>query len=148
MVNTNLAGKVVIVTGASSGVGRAVVRAFAGEGARIGLIARNVEALEAAAEEVRGRGGQAMVLPLDVADAASVDAAAARVAAAWGGIDVWVNDAMVSVFSPVVEMHAGEFRRVIEVNYLGYVHGTLAALRYMRPKNAGVIIQIGSALAY
>jgi NAD(P)-dependent dehydrogenase (short-subunit alcohol dehydrogenase family) len=148
MVNTNLAGKVVIVTGASSGVGRAVVRAFAGEGARIGLIARNVGALEAAAEEVRGRGGGAMVLPLDVADAASVDVAAARVAAAWGGIDIWVNDAMVSVFSPVVEMHADEFRRVIEVNYLGYVHGTLAALRYMRPRNAGVIIQIGSALAY
>ena len=89
-----------------------------------------------------------MILPLDVADAAAVDAAADRVAAKWGGIDVWVNDAMVSVFSPVSETTAEEYRRVTEVTYLGVVHGTLAALRHMRPRDAGIIVQIGSALAY
>jgi NAD(P)-dependent dehydrogenase (short-subunit alcohol dehydrogenase family) len=102
----------------------------------------------AAAEEVRQAGSTALVLPLDVADAAAVDAAADRVAADLGGIDVWINDAMVSVFSPVREMAAQEFRRVMEVDYLGYVHGTLAALRHMRAQGRGLIVQIGSALAY
>jgi NAD(P)-dependent dehydrogenase (short-subunit alcohol dehydrogenase family) len=143
-----LEGKRVVVTGASSGVGRAITRAFAVEGARLALIARGVDGLEAAAGEVRERGSEAMILPLDVSDAAAVDEAADRVASTWGGIDVWVNDAMVSVFSPISEMTAAEFRRVIDVNYLGYVHGTLAALRHMRARNAGVIVQIGSALAY
>jgi NAD(P)-dependent dehydrogenase (short-subunit alcohol dehydrogenase family) len=143
-----LEGKVAVVTGASSGVGRAIVRLLAQEGAKVGLIARNVDGLEAAAREVREAGSEAFVLPLDVSDARAVDDAAERVASAWGGIDVWVNDAMVSVFSPISQMTAAEFQRVTDVNYLGYVHGTLAALRHMRPRNSGVIVQIGSALAY
>jgi NAD(P)-dependent dehydrogenase (short-subunit alcohol dehydrogenase family) len=143
-----LEGMRAVVTGASSGVGRAIVRAFGQEGAKVALLARNIDGLEAAAAEVRDRGSEALVLPLDVADAAAVDAAAARVVKEWGAIDIWVNDAMVSVFSPIREMTAQEFRRVTEVCYLGYVHGTLAALRHMRPRNKGVIIQIGSALAY
>ena len=112
------------------------------------LLARNVDGLDAAAREVRELGSEALVLPLDVADAAAVDAAADRVVKEWGEIDIWVNDAMVSVFSPIREMTAQEFRRVTEVCYLGYVHGTLAALRHMRPRDRGLIIQVGSALAY
>ncbi len=142
------AGKVVVVTGASSGVGRAIVRAFADEGANIGLIARSVEGLEGAASEVRDAGGRALVLPLDVADAEAIEAAAARVEAELGPIDIWVNNAMVSVFSPISEMTAEEFRRVTEVTYLGYVYGTLSALRRMSERDTGTIIQIGSALAY
>jgi NAD(P)-dependent dehydrogenase (short-subunit alcohol dehydrogenase family) len=148
MPRTELQDKVVVVTGASSGVGRSIARTFAAEGARVGLIARGVEGLRAAAREVRERGGEALVLPLDVSDAPAVDAAADRVVATWGGIDVWINDAMVSVFAPVSSITPDEYRRVTEVNYLGYVHGTLAALRHMRSRDAGVIVQIGSALAY
>ncbi len=143
-----LEGKVAVVTGASSGVGRAIARAFAEAGANLGLIARGTEGLENAAREAQELGVEALVLPLDVADAAAVDAAAARVAERWGGIDIWVNDAMVSVFSPIHEMRADEFRRVTDTNYLGTVHGTMAALRHMRARDRGVIIQIGSALAY
>ncbi len=143
-----LLGRRAVVTGASSGVGRAIVRAFGDEGAKVALIARNVDGLEAASRELKDRGADSLVLPLDVSDAGAVDAAARRVADRWGGIDIWVNDAMVSVLSPVREMAPEEFRRVMEVNYLGYVHGTLAALRHMRPNGSGVIIQIGSALAY
>ncbi len=140
--------KIAAVTGSSSGVGRAIARAFAAEGAKVALIARNPDGLEAAAREARELGSDAMVLPLDVADATAVDEAARRVVEKWGAIDFWINDAMVSVLSPISQMKPDEFRKVIEVNYLGYVHGTLAALRYMRPRNRGVIIQIGSALAY
>jgi len=143
-----LEGKVAVVTGASAGVGRAIVRELAREGAKVGLIARTVEALEAAADEVRSAGSEALVLPLDVSDADAVFAAADRVVAEWGQLDLWVNDAMVSVFAPVVETTPAEFRRVTEVNYLGYVHGTLAALRHMRPRGSGTILQIGSALSY
>lgn len=143
-----LHGKVAVVTGASSGVGRATARAFAERGARVALLARNVAALEHAAAEVVERGGQALVLALDVADAAAVEAAGTRVAAEWGGIDIWVNNAMISVLAPVERITPDEYRRVMEVNYLGYVHGTLAALRPMRRAGSGVIIQIGSALAY
>jgi len=143
-----LDGKVAVVTGASAGVGRAIVRELAREGARIGLIARSADALEAAAAEVRSAGSDALVLPLDVSDADAVFAAADRVVQQWGQLDLWVNDAMVSVFAPAVETSPAEFRRVTEVNYLGYVHGTLAALRHMRPKNSGTIIQVGSALVY
>jgi len=139
--------KVVVVTGASAGVGRATVRAFAARGCSVGLIARGREGLEAAAREVEAAGGRALVLPCDVADAAGVEAAAARVEEELGPIDVWVNDAMASVFSPVMEMTAAEYRRVTDVTYLGYVHGTLAALKRMRPRDAGVIVQVGSALA-
>ncbi len=140
--------QVVVVTGASSGVGRAVARAFGARGAKLGLVARTREALLNAAREVEEAGGEALVLPLDVADAAAVERAADAVVARWGRIDTWVNDAMVSVFSPVKELTAAEVRRVTEVNYLGFVHGTLAALRHMLPRDEGHVIQIGSALAY
>jgi NAD(P)-dependent dehydrogenase (short-subunit alcohol dehydrogenase family) len=139
---------VIVVTGASAGVGRAVVRAFARPGTSIGLLARGVDGLEGAQAEVEQAGGRALVLPVDVADAGAVDDAAEMVEEAFGPIDTWVNNAMVSVFSPVREMTAAEFRRVTEVTYLGVVHGTLAALRRMRPRDRGVIVQVGSALAY
>lgn len=141
-------GEVITVTGASSGVGRAIARAFAGEQARLGLIARNADGLQAAGQEVEEAGGAALTLPLDVADAGAVAAAADAVVERWGHIDVWVNNAMVSVFAPISPISPDEFRRVMEVNYLGYVHGTLAALKHMRSRNRGVIVQIGSALAY
>jgi short-subunit dehydrogenase len=141
-------GKVVVVTGASAGVGRAIVRAFAAQGASLGLIARGRDGLEGARAEVEAAGGRALILPLDVADAAAVEEAAAEVERTLGPIDVWVNDAMVSVFAPIKDTTAEEFRRVTEVTYLGYVHGTLAALKRMRERDRGSIIQIGSALAY
>jgi NAD(P)-dependent dehydrogenase (short-subunit alcohol dehydrogenase family) len=140
--------EIVVVTGASAGVGRATVRAFAEQGAHIGLIARNREALENARQEVEAMGGRALVLPTDVADDQAVEAAAARVEEELGPIDVWVNDAMCSVFSPVKEMKPEEYRRVTDVTYLGYVWGTLAALRRMLPRDRGAIVQVGSALAY
>src|SRR4051812_26690960 len=139
---------VVVITGASAGVGRAAVRAFAREGADIGLLARGIDGLEGARSEVEAAGGRALVVPTDVADAQTVEAAAERVERELGPIDVWVNNAMVSVFSPVKEMTAGEIRRVTEVTYLGVVHGTLSALKRMLPRDRGVIVQVGSALAY
>jgi len=139
---------VVVVTGASAGIGRAIARALGQRGAAVALIARGHDGLEAAAREIEATGGRALVLPLDVADAAAVQAAADAVVARWGRIDVWVNNAMVSVFAPVTETRADEYRRVIEVNYLGTVHGTQAALAHMRPRGTGHIIQIGSALSY
>lgn len=144
----DLAGKVVVVTGASAGVGRATVRAFAERGANLGLIARGRDGLEGARRDVEKCGGRALVLPLDVADGHAVDHAAEEVESSLGPIDVWVNDAMVSVFAPVAETTIEEFRRVTEVTYLGFVHGTLAALKRMRPRNRGSIVQVGSALAY
>lgn len=140
--------EVVVITGASAGVGRATVRAFAERGASIGLLARGREGLEAAKQEVEELGGKALVLPLDVSDADAVELAAAEVEKKLGPIDVWINNAMVSVFSPVREMMAEEYRRVTEVTYLGYVYGTLAALRRMLPRDRGTIVQVGSALAY
>jgi NAD(P)-dependent dehydrogenase (short-subunit alcohol dehydrogenase family) len=139
---------VVVVTGASAGVGRATACAFAAGGARLGLLARGRDGLEGARRDVQAAGGQALVVPTDVADADQVEAAARAVEDAFGPIDVWVNNAMVSVFSPIKEMTAAEFRRVTEVTYLGYVHGTLAALHRMLPRDRGVIVQVGSALAY
>ena len=139
--------QVVMVTGASAGLGRAIAHAFAKRGARIGLIARNEEALEACRREVEDLGGEALVLPLDVSDAAAVDVAASRLEETFGPLDVWVNDAMLSVFSPVHEMKAEEYKRVTDVTYLGYVYGTLAALHRMRPRDRGTIIQVGSALS-
>ncbi len=139
---------IVVVTGASAGVGRATARTFAAAGWDVALIARGAAGLAAAAAEVRAVGGRALVLPLDVADADAVEAAAERIERELGPIDVWINDAMESVFAPVSETTADEYRRVTEVNYLGYVHGTLAALRRMTPRDSGVIVQIGSALAY
>lgn len=139
---------VVVITGASAGLGRAIAQAFAKKGARMGLIARNPEALEAAKQECKALGGHAIILPADVSDATAVEAATARVEQELGPIDIWVNNAMVSVFSPVKEMKASEYRRVTEVLYLGFVHGTLAALKRMLPRDRGTIIQIGSALSY
>ena len=141
-------GPVVVVTGASAGLGRAIAHAYAKNGARLGLLARNPEALDAAREECRRLGGSALAIPTDVADAEAVEAAAARVEAELGPIDIWVNNAMVSVFSPVKEMEPSDYRRVTEVSYLGFVHGTLAALKRMLPRDHGTVIQIGSALSY
>ncbi|HYC93643.1 MAG TPA: SDR family oxidoreductase [Thermoanaerobaculia bacterium] len=140
--------RVVVITGASAGVGRATARAFAARGARIGLIARNAEALEAAKQEVEARGGKAVVAVADVADAEAVERAARTVEEAFGPIDVWINNAMASVLGPIREIPAEEFRRVTEVTYLGVVHGTQAALRRMLPRDEGVIVQVGSSLAY
>src|SRR5688500_9691752 len=125
--------EVVVITGASAGVGRATAQAFARRGARIGLLARGRDGLEAAQREVEDAGGQALVLTVDVANAGAVEAAAASVEERFGPIDIWVNNAMLSVFSPVKEMTAEEFRRVTEVTYLGYVYSTLAALKRMLP---------------
>ena len=140
--------EVVVVTGASAGVGRAVARAFGKRKAKVGLIARGVDGLEAAKREIESYGGQAIVLPLDVSDHDALDAAASKVEEAFGPIDIWVNNAMLSVYSSIIDMQPDEFRRVTEVTYLGYVWGTLAALRRMRPRNRGAIVQVGSALAY
>lgn len=140
--------QVVVVTGASAGVGRAIVHRFARAGWRIGLIARDAKALDEVKREVEELGGSAVVLAADVADAKAVFAAADTIKNVFGVIDVWINDAMVTVFAPVWQMAPEEFRRVTEVTYLGQVHGTMAALRVMRPVNRGKIIQIGSALAY
>lgn len=145
---SELANKIVVVTGASAGVGRATAVEFARQGATVALLARGKAGLEAARAEVEAAGGKAWVQTLDVADADAVDAAAERIEAELGPIDIWVNNAMVTVLSPIRQMTAEEFRRVTEVTYLGTVHGTLAALRHMRPRNRGVIVQVGSALAY
>ncbi len=140
--------EVVVITGASAGVGRATVRRFAKDGACIGLLARGVDGLEGAKREVEAAGGRALVLPTDVADPNQVEAAAEAVEREFGPIDIWVNDAMASVFSPIKEMTADEFRRVTEVTYLGVVYGTMSALKRMLPRNHGTIVQVGSALAY
>lgn len=145
---SELANKIVVVTGASAGVGRATAVEFARQGATVALLARGKAGLEGARAEVEAAGGKAWVQTLDVADADAVDAAAERIEAELGPIDIWVNNAMVTVLSPISQMTTEEFRRVTEVTYLGTVHGTLAALRHMRPRNRGVIVQVGSALAY
>ncbi|MFE0593517.1 SDR family oxidoreductase [Micromonospora echinospora] len=139
----------VVITGASAGVGRAVAQRYAARGARLALLARGAAGLAAAAEDCRDRGAAEVVThQLDVADAGAVQRAADEVAHRWGALDVWINNAMVSVFAPSWEIPADEYRRVTEVNYLGTVHGTLAALRHMRAYRRGSIVQVGSALAY
>jgi len=140
--------RVVVVTGGSAGVGRATVRAFAREGASIGVIARDTEGLHNAVREVDQAGGKGLAAPADVADPDQVEHAAARIESELGPIDVWVNNAMTTVFAPVAETTPAEFKRATEVTYLGTVYGTMAALRRMLPRNAGWIIQVGSALAY
>ncbi|HUI14335.1 MAG TPA: SDR family oxidoreductase [Xanthobacteraceae bacterium] len=147
-LSRNLPQSTVVITGASAGVGRATALRFARAGANLALIARDRAALEDVRGEVERLGGTAMVMPLDVADADAVLAAADAIAAERGGIDIWINDAMVTVFGPVWQLTPDEFRRVTEVTYLGFVHGTMAALRHMRPRNRGTIVQVGSALAY
>jgi NAD(P)-dependent dehydrogenase (short-subunit alcohol dehydrogenase family) len=140
--------RTVVVTGASGGVGRATACAFAALGDRVALLARGRTGLEAAAADVRRAGGAALVLPVDVADAEAVEGAANRVEEEFGPIDVWVNNAFAGVFAPFTEIGADEFARVTEVTYLGYVHGTRAALHRMLPRDRGAIVQVGSALAY
>lgn len=138
----------VVVTGASAGLGRAIAIEFGRHGAQVALLARSEEGLANAKREVEVAGGKAVTIPTDVADAAAVESAAALVEQELGPIDVWVNNAMASVFSPVKEMKPEEYKRVTDVTYLGVVYGTLAALKRMLPRNRGSIVQIGSALAY
>lgn len=140
--------QVVVITGAGAGAGRATVREFAKAGCRIGLIARGRERLEQAASEVRDLGGQALVCVADVSDASQVEAAAAAVEEAFGPPDVWINDAMATIYSPFTEISPEDYKRATEVTYLGAVYGTMAALKRMKKRNHGVIIQVGSALAY
>ncbi len=147
-MGTGTHAEVVVITGASAGVGRATVRRFARDGANIGLLARGQAGLDGARRDVEALGGRALALPTDVADPEQVERAAAAVEREFGPIDTWINVAMCSVFSPVKEMTPADYRRVTEVTYLGYVHGTLAALRRMLPRDRGMIVQVGSALAY
>lgn len=140
--------EVVVITGASAGVGRATARAYARRGAHVGLLARGRERLEATKEEVENRGGRALVVPTDVADAAQVEAAADAVEAAFGPIDVWIGNAMTSVFAEFKDVGPEEYRRVTDVVYHGQVYGAMSALRRMRPRDHGTIVFVGSALAY
>jgi NAD(P)-dependent dehydrogenase (short-subunit alcohol dehydrogenase family) len=140
--------KVIVITGASGGVGRATAHEFAKQGAKIALLARGIEGLEGAKLEVEALGGTALIIPTDVSDPEAVEAAAVRTEEAFGPIDVWVNNAMNSVFAMFKEIKPDEFRRVTEVTYLGQVYGTMSALRRMLPRNRGSIILVGSALAY
>ena len=139
---------VVVVTGASAGIGRAVAREFAQRGWRVALLARGVDGLAGARRDVEELGGEALELPTDVADEAQVEAAAAAVEAHWGAIDVWVNNAMATIFAEAMSIPPADFRRATEVTYFGTVWGTMAALRRMKPRNRGTIVQVGSALAY
>ena len=140
--------EVVVITGATAGVGRATARAYAAEGARIGLLARGSDGLEATRREIASLGGEALILPTDVADAAQVEAAAEAVEEAFGPIDVWINNAMTSVFAEFMDVEPDEYRRVTDVCYHGQVHGTRAALKRMLPRDRGAIVLVGSALAY
>jgi short-subunit dehydrogenase len=141
-------GEVLVITGASAGVGRATARAFGARRARVGLLARGREVLEVAKAEIEAAGGKAWVCPVDVAKPDQVEAAAQAVEENLGPIEIWINNAMTSVFSPIKDMTAQEFKRVTEVTYLGVVYGTLSALKRMLPRDRGTIVQVGSALAY
>jgi len=141
-------GRVVVVTGASAGVGRAVAREFGARRDKVGLLARGHDGLAAAAKEIEAAGGWAHAVPTDVSDAAAVERAAAEIERELGPIDVWVNNAMVSVLAPFTDVTPEEFQRVTDVTYHGYVNGTRAALTRMLPRDRGVIVQVGSALAY
>ena len=138
----------VVITGASGGVGRAVARSYGNRGANVALIARGKRGLDAAAQDVDDAGGNPLALQVDVADFAAVDSAAARVEDELGPIDVWINAAFSSIFATFSDISPEEFRRATEVSYLGFVNGTRAALIRMRPRDRGVIVQVGSALAY
>jgi len=140
--------KVVVITGATAGVGRATAEAFARQGARIGLLAREQNRLDATRRRIEELGGQSIAISTDVANPAQVEAGAAEVEQTFGPIDIWVNNAMTSVFAPICDISADEFKRVTEVTYLGVVYGTQSALKYMRPRNRGKIIFVGSALTH
>ncbi len=140
--------EVVVITGASAGVGRAIAQAFARRGARVALLARGREGLAGACKDVEAAGGRALVVPTDVAAADQVEAAAGAVEEEFGPIDIWINNAMASVFSPFKETTPEEFKRATEVTYLGTVYGTMAALKRMLPHDRGSIVQVGSALSY
>lgn len=140
--------RTVVICGASAGIGRATAHAFAAAGYRLALIARGEKGLADTCAELQAQGARVLTLAADVADAKAIDAAAERVEAELGPIDVWVNSAMATVFGPISSLSAEEIRRVTEVTYLGFVHGTLAALRHMRSRDRGTIVQVGSALAY
>ncbi|MBX6762935.1 MAG: SDR family oxidoreductase [Rubrobacteraceae bacterium] len=140
--------EVVVVTGASAGIGRAVAREFARHGAKVGLLARGTDGLEGAVKDVEAAGGEALAIPTDVADYEQVEEAASRVERELGPVDVWVNDAMTTVFAPFKEITPQEFRRATEVTYLGAVYGTKVALERMLPRDRGTIVQVGSAMAY
>ncbi|MFZ2174112.1 MAG: SDR family oxidoreductase [Rhodococcus sp. (in: high G+C Gram-positive bacteria)] len=147
-MNTSASGRVVVITGASGGIGRAVARAFAARHDKIALLARGEKGLEEAAREVEDAGSKALTVLTDVADPDQVEFAATEIENTLGPIDIWVNVAFTSVFAPFTEISAAEYKRVTEVSYLGYVYATMAALRRMRPRDAGTIVQVGSALAY
>jgi NAD(P)-dependent dehydrogenase (short-subunit alcohol dehydrogenase family) len=136
----------VVITGASGGIGRATARLYGQRGANVGLIARGAAGLDGAVADVEDAGGKALALPADVADYAQVDDAARQVEDLFGPFDTWINVAFASVFAPFAEITPEEFRRVTEVSYLGYVHGTMAALSRMKPRDSGTIVQVGSAL--
>lgn len=140
--------KVVLITGASGGVGRATAHAFAARGAKVALLARGHEGLAGTKKEIEERGGRALIVPTDVADPQQVERAAEETESVLGPIDIWINNAMTSVFAPVHEISPEEFRRVTSVTYLGQVYGAMTALKRMRPRNQGTIIFVGSALAY
>ena len=140
--------EVVVITGASAGLGRAIANEFAKHGSRVALIARGKERLDQAKKEVEELGGEAVTFSVDVSDAKQLDAAAALVEEKWGAIDIWINNAMVGMLSPVKEMKPDEYKRITEVTYLGQVYGAMAALKRMLPRDKGTIIMIGSALAY
>ncbi|HJQ28831.1 MAG TPA: SDR family oxidoreductase, partial [Rubrobacter sp.] len=140
--------EVVVVTGASAGVGRAVAREFGRHGSKVALLARGEDGLEGARREIEAAGGEALAIPTDVADAEAVEEAARRTEERFGPIDVWVNDAMTTIFSPFKEITASEYKRATEVTYLGTVYGTMSALKRMLPRNRGTVVQVGSALAF
>jgi short-subunit dehydrogenase len=140
--------EVVVITGASAGIGRACVREFAQRKSKIGLVARGHDGLQAAQREVEALGGEAIVLPTDVSDHEAVERAASAVEERFGPIDVWVNDAFTNVFAEFLDIEPDEYRRVTEVTYLGFVWGTRAALRRMLPRNHGTIVQVASAVTY
>ncbi|MCW7536856.1 SDR family oxidoreductase [Aquabacterium sp. A7-Y] len=146
--NTESEALVVVITGGSAGIGRATACAFARRGARVAVLARGQDGLDGAVRDITAAGGLALAIPTDVADSGQVEAAAAEVERRWGRIDVWVNNAMVTVFAPIEQISPEDVRRATEVTYLGAVWGTQAALRRMKPRNSGVIVQVGSALAY
>ena len=147
-MSTEHGGQVVVVTGASGGIGRATALAFAARGAKVALLARGEAGLDGAVRDIERAGGIALPIPTDVADPDQVQAAAAQAEQALGPIDVWVNVAFTSIFAEFRNIKPAEYKRVTEVSYLGYVYGTMAALKRMQARDAGTIVQVGSALAY